>query len=77
MAQLEALILCHIDASVESFEVFLPRHRVLLLDETLATQLGLWLGSFGIVTLTREGDYSRALALSFEQPRPSVMVFRC
>ena len=37
---LEACISGHIDASIESFEISLPRHEVLLFAYALATKLG-------------------------------------
>ena len=42
-----------------------------------ATKDGLWLGIFGIVALTHEGDHSRVLELGTEKPQSSVVVLWC
>ena len=71
---LEACIHGHVDASIESFEISFPRHRVLLSAYALAAKLGSQLGIFGIVTLTHNSDHSCALEFSLEQSWSSVVV---
>ena len=68
---LEACICGDIDASIESFEISLPRHGALLFASTLATELGSGLGIFGVVALTHESDHSCALELYFDVDRSS------
>ena len=77
MVNTEACIHCHFDASIlKRFEIFLPRHRVLLVAYAFAAELGFGKArqlsfrvfSMGvcIVALTHESDHSRALELNFE-----------
>ena len=67
----------HVNASVESFEISLPRHGVLLFAYALVTKLESRLGIFGVVAFTHDSDHSCALELCLEQPQCSVMVLRC